>query len=168
MFLAERLVFSWCSGIELNKSKKKPNFDSEALMFELVLCLAANALSESNVGCDACIDGDFPRASRHFASTAGIFHCLGDDLLPNWMANSKQHAEMEKESLAETRVGVCVAFAGLYSAMAQQMAVATVLVKPGVPNYALVGKLCSGVADDLDAFVSTLRSKSPLHMQRME
>jgi hypothetical protein len=27
------------------------------------------------------------------------------------MANSKQHADMERESLAETRVGVCVAMA---------------------------------------------------------
>mmetsp|Transcript_26118 Transcript_26118/g.47393 ORF Transcript_26118/g.47393 Transcript_26118/m.47393 type:complete len:138 (+) Transcript_26118:202-615(+) len=137
-------------------------------MFELVLSLATSALSESNVGCDSCIEGDFPLASRQFARTAGIFHTLGDDILPNWMANSKQHAEMENESLAETRVGVCVAFTMLYTAMAQQMAVATVLVKPGVPNYALVGKLCAGVAEDLDGFVGVLRSKSPVHMSRME
>lgn len=84
------------------------------------------------------------------------------------MANSKQHAEMEKESLAETRVGVCVALTSLYMAMAQQMAVSTILVKPGVPNYALVGKLCLGVAEDLESFVSTMRSKSPTHMSRME
>ena len=137
-------------------------------MFELVLSLATYALSESNVGCNSCIDGDFANASRQFARTAGLFHHLGDDMLPNWMANSKQHAEMEKESLAETRVGVCVAFSFLFQAMAQQMAVATVLVKPGVPNYALVGKLCLGIAEDLDSFVSTLRSKSPVHMSRMD
>ena len=70
-------------------------------MFELVLAIATLALSESNIGCDSCIDGDFPNASRQFARTAGIFHCLGDDILPNWMANSKQHADMERESLAE-------------------------------------------------------------------
>jgi len=137
-------------------------------MFELVLSLSTYALSESNLGCDSCIDGDFPQASRQFAKTAGVFQQLGEDLLPNWMANSKQHADMEKESLAETRVGVCVAFTSLYMAMAQQMAVATILVKPGVPNYALVGKLCSGIAEDLDSFVSTLRSKSPVHMSRMD
>jgi len=61
-----------------------------------------------------------------------------------------------------------VAFTSLFMGMAQQMAVATILVKPGVPNYALVGKLCSGVAEDLDKFVSTLRSKSPVHMSRMD
>jgi hypothetical protein len=53
-------------------------------------------------------------------------------------------------------------------AMAQQMAVATVLVKPGAPNYALVGKLCAGIADDLESFIATLRSKSPTHMARIE
>mmetsp|Transcript_2083 Transcript_2083/g.3821 ORF Transcript_2083/g.3821 Transcript_2083/m.3821 type:complete len:464 (-) Transcript_2083:176-1567(-) len=168
--LDKRLLFSWSSGIENIKTKtnKPHHFDSEALMFELVLSLATFAISESNVGCDSCIEGDFPAASRQFARTAGIFHTLGDDILPNWMANSKQHARMENESLAETRVGVCVAFAMLYTAMAQQMAVATVLVKPGVPNYALVGKLCAGVAEDLDGFVGVLRSKSPVHMSRMD
>lgn len=197
--LDTRLLFSWYSGVEHMKNKKKHYFDSEALMFELVLSIATYGLSESNQGCDACIDGDFPGASRHFAKTAGVFSYLGDDLLyvvsmhmgifliyrlnfilycfdppsliscrPNWMANSKQHAEMEKESLAETRVGVCVAFTSLYMAMAQQMAVATVLVKPGVPNYALVGKLCLGIADDLDKFVSTMRSKAGVHMSKMD
>jgi len=166
--LDKRLLFSWHSGIEQIKHKKKHYFDSEALMFELVLSIATYALSESNVGCDSCIDGDFPQASRHFSKTAGAFKYLGDDLLPNWMANSKQHADMEKESLAETRVGVCVAFTTLFAAMAQQMAIATILVKPGTPNYALVGKLCSGIGDDLESFVSTLRSKSPMHMSRMD
>ncbi|KAL7537434.1 hypothetical protein ACHAWF_005762, partial [Thalassiosira exigua] len=169
--LDKRLFFSWRSGLEYaanTKAKKKAYFDSEALMFELVLSMATYALSESNVGCDSCVEGDFPNASRQFARTAGLFQHLGDELLPNWMANSKQHAEMEAESLAETRVGVCAAFAKLFQAMAQQMAVATVLVKPGVPNYALVGKLCVGIADDLDAFVSALRSKAPVHMARLD
>lgn len=166
--LDKKLLFSWHSGIEYMKSKKKNTFDSEALMFELVISLATYALSESNQGCDACIDGNFPLASRQFSKTAGAFQHLGEDLLPNWMANSKQHAEMEKESLAETRVGVCVAFTTLFMAQAQQMAVATILVKPGIPNYALVGKLCAGIAEDLESFVSTLRSKSPVHMSRMD
>ena len=166
--LPERLVFSWTSGIEHMKTKHKHYFDSEALMFELVLSLSTYALSEANIGCDACMAGNFPEASRQFSKTAGIFQYLGDDVLPNWMAKSKQHAEMEKESLAETRVGVCVAFTSLFMAMSQQMAVATILIKPGVPNYSLVGKLCLGIAEDLEAFVSTLRAKSPVHMSRMD
>ncbi len=36
-------------------------------------------------------------------------------------------------------------------AMSQKMAVATVLAKPGAPNYALPGRLCMGVAEDLDS-----------------
>jgi hypothetical protein len=82
--LDKRLVFSWYSGIEHMKAKKRHKFDSEALMFELVIALAAYALSEANLGCDACVDGDFPLASRQFAKTAGVFQYLGDDLLPNW------------------------------------------------------------------------------------
>ena len=137
-------------------------------MFELVLSIATYALSESNIGCDSCVDGDFPKASRHFAKTAGIFQYLGEDMLPNWMANSVQHAERENESLAETRVGVCLAMQHLYMAMAQQMAVATVLAKPGTPNYTLLGKLSMGIASELESFVTTFRSKSPVHMSRID
>jgi len=165
---SERLVFSWHSGIEHTKDKHKHYFISEALMFELVMSVATYALSESNIGCDACVSGNFPEASRQFTKTVGIFQYLGEDLLPNWMAKSKQHAEMEKESLAETRVGVCVAFTSLYMAMSQQMAVATILIKPGVPNYSLVGKLCLGIAEEFETFVSTLRSKSPMHLDRID
>jgi hypothetical protein len=167
--LDKHLVFSWSSGIEYNKYNKSKEFsDSEALMFEFVLSIATYALSESNIGCDSCVDGDFPKASRQFAKTAGIFQYLGEDVLPNWMANSMQHAEMENETLAETRVGVCVAMTHLYMAMAQQMAVATLLAKPGTPNYALLGKLSSGIAAELETFVTTFRSKSPVHMSRID
>lgn len=166
-----RLIFSWYSGIEYqikNAKKKKHYFDSEALTYELVLAIATYALSESNVGCDACQSGKFPEASRHFTKTASIFRLLGNDIVPNWMANSKQYAEMESDCLAETRVGVCVAFTSLYEAMSQQMAVAVILAKPGTPNYVLVGKLCLGVAEELDTFVSTIRAKSPIQMSRLE
>jgi len=137
-------------------------------MFEFVLSLATYALSESNIGCDACVDGDFPQASRQFAKTAGIFKYLGEEVLPNWMANSMQHAEMENETLAETRVGVCLAMQHLYMAMGQQMAVAVMLAKPGTPNYVLLGKLSSGIAEELESFVTTFRSQSPVHMSRID
>jgi len=167
--LDKHLVFSWSSGIEYNKHNKSKKFsDSEALMFELVLSIATYALSESNIGCDSCVDGDFPKASRQFAKTAGIVQYLGEDVLPNWMANSAQHAELENETLAETRVGVCLAMQHLYMAMAQQMAVATVLAKPGTPNYSLLGKLSSGIAVELETFVTTFRSKSPVHLSRID
>lgn len=107
----------------------------------------------------------FLRFSLGYAT--GIFQFLGETLLPDWMAKSKQHAEMEKESLSETRVGVSVALATLHMAMSQQMAIATILVKPD-PNYSLLGKLCFGVAVELESFVSTIRSKGAIHMSRME
>ena len=168
LFILEPLVFSWMSGIECNKTKKLKYFDSEALMFELVLSLATHALCESNLGCDFSVNGDFAQALKKFTKATGIFQFLGETLLPDWMAKSKQHAEMEKESLAETRVGVSVALTNLHMAMSQQMAIATILVKPVEPNYSLLGKLCLGVAVELESFVSTMRSKSALHMARME
>jgi len=166
--LDKKLLFSWASGIEHNKGKRSNYFNSEALMFELVMSIATYALSESNIGCDSCINGEFPQASRQFSKAAGAFKYLGDELLPSWMAKSQQHAKMDKDALAETRVGVCVAFTSLHMAMAQQMAVGTILVKPGVPNYALVGKLCLGTAEECESFVNTLRSKSAVHMSRMD
>ena len=56
----------------------------------------------------------------------------------------------------------------LFQAMSQQMAVATVLAKPDVPNYALLEKLCLGIADDLDSLLATLRSEAPVQMQRID
>eukprot|EP00804_Cyclotella_cryptica_P030820 CCRYP_015072-RA/>CCRYP_015072-RA protein AED:0.27 eAED:0.27 QI:0/0.83/0.85/1/0.66/0.71/7/1178/423 len=166
--LDKPLLFSWISGVECSKTKKLKYFESEALMFELVLSLSTYALCESNLGCDLCVSGDFAQALKKFAKATGVFQCLGDDLLPGWMAKSKQHAEMEKESLAETRVGVSAALTSLHMAMSQQMAIAAILVKRVVPNYALVGKLCLGVAVELESFVSTMRSKASVHMARLE
>jgi hypothetical protein len=115
----EPVLVSWISGIECNKTRKVKYFDSEALMFELVLSLQTYALCESNLGCDYSVSGDFGQALKKFAKATGIFQFLGQDLLPEWMAKSKQHAEMEKESLAETRVGVSVGLADLHMAMSQ-------------------------------------------------
>lgn len=156
------------SGIEDDKAKNLKYFDSEALMFELVLSLVTYAVSESNIGCDFSVKGDFAQALKKFTNTTGIFQFLGETLLPDWMAKSKQHAEMKNKSLAETRVGVSVALTHLHMAMSQQMAIATILVKPDVPNYSLLGKLCLGVVVELELFVSTMRSKSSIHMARME
>ena len=107
---------------------------------------------------------------RHFAKAAGVFKFLGENLLSEWMvnANDKQLADMERAMPAETRVGVAVAFASLYRAAVQQMAIATVLAKPEAPNYALVGKLCLGVAEELDSSVHALRSTAAVHMERMD
>lgn len=137
-------------------------------MFELVLSLTTYALCESNLACDLSVGGDFAQSLKKLTKATGIFQFLGETLLPDWMAKSKQHAELEKESLAETRVGVSVAFTSLHMAMSQQMAIATILVKPVEPNYSLLGKLCLGVAVELESFVSTMRSMSALHMARME
>ena len=58
------------SGIECNKSKKLKYFDSEALMFELVLSIAAYGLCESNLGCDLSVSGDFVQALKKFTKVS--------------------------------------------------------------------------------------------------
>jgi len=48
------------------------------------------------------------------------------------------------------------------------MAVATVLIKPGTPNWSLLAKLTLGIAEQMEEFVSILRSKSSAHMARID
>ena len=48
------------------------------------------------------------------------------------------------------------------------MAVATVLIKPGTPNYSLLAKLCLGIAETLEDFSSFLRRECLESQQRMD
>jgi len=48
------------------------------------------------------------------------------------------------------------------------MAVATVLIKPGKPNYSLLAKLCLGVSEEIDDFVSKMRRDGFKQMTRMD
>jgi len=65
-------------------------------------------------------------------------------------------------------VSVCDAFRTYYLGVAQQMAVATVLIKPGVPNYSLLAKLCKGIAELLENFVVMMRSKASKRMSQID
>lgn len=160
--LDERLYFEWRSGIENGKSF----FKSEAMMYEVVMVVAVEAMSTAGLGCDLCTEGDFAGASREFKKAAGIFEYMNSSLLPNWIARG---TDVVQQSMpAEASLGVTLAFKTLFSAIGQQMAVATVLMKPGTPNYSLVAKLCLGIADYFEVFVDTLRSKAPLVQEKMD
>ena len=158
----ERLYFEWSSGIENGRSF----FKSEAMMYEIVMVVAVEAMSTAGLGCDLCTEGDFAGASREFKKAAGIFEYMNTSLLPNWIARG---TDVVQQSMpAEASLGVTLAFKTLFSAIGQQMAIATVLMKPGTPNYSLVAKLCLGIADYFEVFVDTLRSKAPLVQERMD
>jgi hypothetical protein len=75
---SERLVFEWTSGIE-NENK---SFKSEAIMFDMVMCVVAEGLGKAGCATEASIAGEFAAASRDYAAAAGIFSCLADDHLP--------------------------------------------------------------------------------------
>jgi hypothetical protein len=160
--LDERLVFEWKSGVE----KDPATFDSEALMYDMVMCCSCQALGKAATATEASIAGEFAAASREYAIAAGIFEFLAKDHLPKWIAKgSNVHAD---KLPTEATVGACEAFVELLLANGQQMAVATVLIKPGVPNYSLVAKLSLGIVERIEAFVALMRKNSFSQMGRMD
>lgn len=160
--LDEKLIFEWASGMELKKKFCK----SEALMYELVMVIVCNAMGTAGVACDASIAGDFAGSSRGFKAASGMMQFLAEDHLPKWIARGTSIED--KELPAEASVGVCDAFHSYFLGVGQQMAIATVLIKPGTPNYSLLSKLCLGITELLEKFVNTIRTRAAVQMSRMD
>jgi len=169
--LDERLLFEWSSGVEVstttaNKtSTLPPTYTSEALMYDVVMTMACQALGKAASATEASIAGDFAAANREYNTAAGIFQFLYTDHLPKWIAKGSNVNDATLPT--ECNVGACEALTELFLANAQQMAVAMILVKPGKPNYGLVAKLCLGVSERLQLVCSILRKKSFSQMGRM-
>ena len=68
--LDERLQFSWISGLETESNC----YQSEALMFDLVMTVICEGLGNAGMATEASIGGDFATASRYYKAAAGIFH----------------------------------------------------------------------------------------------
>lgn len=160
--LDEKLMFEWSSGIE----KVKKFFRSEALMYELIMVIASNALGTAGVACRDSVNGDFAAASRGFKKSAGMMQFLAEDHLPKWIANGT--GIEDKQLPAEASVGVCDSFHTYFLAVGQQMAVSTLLIKPGTPNYSLLAKLCLGVCELLEKFMTAMRSKAASKMDLID
>jgi len=160
--LDERLVFEWASGVEMSTKY----FKSEAIMMDLTMCIVCEGLGKAGVATESSIAGEFAAASREYAAAAGIFQFLGDDHLPKWVARGSRTGEddLPVECCADTAKGLSI----LFQANAQQMAVATVLIKPGTPNYSLLAKLCLGIQEQLDEFVCHMREAAFTQMARIE
>lgn len=160
--LDERLVFQWMSGVESSKEY----FKSEAIMMDLTMCILCEGLGKAGVATESSMAGEFAAASREYAAAAGIFQFLGDDHLPKWIARGSNTNEdaLPVECCTSTAKALSV----LFQANAQQMAIATVLIKPGTPNYGLVSKLCFGVEEQLQEFLSIMREEAFNQMSRIE
>jgi hypothetical protein len=101
-----------------------------------------------------------------YAAAAGIFEFLSDDHLPKWAARGAQvdEAALPVECCIETAKGLSM----LFKANGQQMAVATVLIKPGTPNFSLLAKLCLGIVEQLEGFIAWMRDNAFKQMTRIE
>jgi len=134
-------------------------------MYELIMAVATDGIGTAGIACDESTNGDFASASRNFKRAAGIMDFLTTDQLPQWISK----ADLDEDSLpSEITLGTTEALKILFLANAQQMAVAATLVKPGVPKYSLVAKLCLGITEQLELFVHTMRSRAATQKSRMD
>jgi len=160
--LDERLIFEWSTGIE----EKHRYFKSEAIMYELVMTIATEGLAHAGIGADECLDGDFAAANRSFKKASGVFDFLYKEQLPQWHAKG---GKTQDDALpAEAKIGVCEAYRVLFMGIAQQMAVATVLMKDGTPSWSLCAKLSLGIAEQFEEHVSIMRSKAASTKSRID
>jgi len=163
--LDQRLIFGWSSGLE-KPVKYKEFFKSEAIVYDLVMSLACNAIANGGLGYDACTAAnDFTTASRNFKKAASLFEYLAEDQIPKWVvAGSISDLQLPLEAT----IGICDAFKTYYLALGQQMAIATLLSKSDTPNYTLVSKLCLGTAELLEQFTSIIKSRGSNQIPKMD
>jgi hypothetical protein len=161
--LDERLVFEWKSGVEENANSYK----SEAIMFDLVMTIVCDGLGRCASAAENSMQGEFAAASRDYAAAAGVFEFLTNDHLPKWISKGNP-LKTDEQLPSECYAPFTNALSLLFMANAQQMAVATVLVKPVEPNYSLVGKLCLGISDQLEDFLDLLRKEAFNQMSRLD
>jgi hypothetical protein len=160
--LDERLIFGWKSGIE----EKPDSFRSEAMMYDLVMTSVCEGLGYAIGATEKSIAGDFAAANRDYASAAGIFEFLAEEHLPKWIAKGSNVDESKLP--AECHPPMAKALKVLFTANGQQMAIASALMKEGVPNYGLVAKLCLGVSEELEEFVTLVRREASNQMSRLD
>lgn len=153
------LVFQWSSGIETKEEKgdSATLYQSQALMYDLVMTVACEGLGRAGLAAEHTKKGAFAAASRDYAAAVGIFTCLAQDQLPRWIAKGSALNVDEELLPLECSHSIASAFCLLFAAQGQQMAIATVLSKPAVPNYSLLAKLCLGVHDQLNQFLESMR-----------
>ena len=160
--LDEKLLFEWMSGVE----EEPKAFVSEAIMYDLTMAIACEGLGRAAAATENSVGGQFAAASRDYAAAAGIMEFLHKEHLPKWV--SKGANVLPEKLPSECHIAATRAFQTLFMANGQQMAVATVLMKPGKPNYGLLGKLCYGIMEALEEFMSAIRKDAVVAKERMD
>ena len=160
--LDEKLLFEWMSGIEENPKA----FVSEAIMFDLTMAIVCEGLGHALSATEYSIGGQFTAASREYAIASGIMEFLHDQHLPKWV--SKGSNVIPEKLPSECHIAATKALQTLFMVNGQQMAVATVLMKPGKPNYSLLGKLCFGIKEGLEDFMVMIRKDAMEAKERMD
>lgn len=162
----EGLEFRWSSGIEKKDEEngEATVYQSQALMYDLVMSVASEALGRAGLAADQTKECEFAAASRDYAAAVGILKCLANDQLPKWIAKGSANNIDEASLPLECSQGAALAFSQLFAACGQQMAIATVLSKPTVPNYSLLAKLCLGVHDQLHQCSDIMRNSVSVPM----
>jgi len=135
-------------------------------MGDVTMCIICEGLGKAGVATESSMTGEFAAASREYAAAAGIFQFLAEDHLPKWIVRGSKTKEKDLpvECCTSTATGLSI----LFQANSQQMAIATVLIKPGKPNYSLLAKLSLGVEEQLDEFISHMRNEAFSQMSRIE
>jgi hypothetical protein len=135
-------------------------------MYDLTMSVVCEGLGRAAAATENSIAGEFAAANRDYAAAAGVFEFLQADHLPKWISKG---SSVEADKLpAECHAATAKALKMLFQANGQQMAVASVLVKPGKPNYGLLAKLCLGIAELLEEFTSFLRREAFSSQSRMD
>uniref|UniRef100_A0A7S0AH76 pH-response regulator protein palC n=1 Tax=Minutocellus polymorphus TaxID=265543 RepID=A0A7S0AH76_9STRA len=166
--LDDRLVFEWTSSLEVEakRGKKQVFYKSEAMMYDMVLTIASQAFAEAQLANADAKAEQYVEATKHYKSASGAMSFLANEQLPKWAGQGND--VFDHNLPCETSIEVCEAFAQMFLAMAQQMAVATVLRKPGEPNLGLLAKLSLGVAEKFEECLAIFRGKATKQLPRID
>ena len=164
----DRLVFEWTSSLEVEakRGKKPVLYKSEAMMYDMVMTIASQAFAEAHLANAEAKAENFVEATKHYKSASGVMSFLANEQLPKWAGQGNN--AFDHNLPCETSIEVCEAFAQMFLAMAQQMAVATVLRKPGEPNVGLLAKLSLGVAEKFEGCLAIFRGKTTKNLPRID
>jgi len=117
---------------------------SNEMIFELGMVLHTKAVLHYNMAAEM-LEGDvatnLQAAGQNLRIAAGIMRYLGTDLLPKWLAGAQGKGSRPPELCEE----VCLAYAELFTASAQQMAFVKALVKVGGSPAGILTKVGLGV-----------------------
>ena len=139
--IEKQFVFEWRGAFNSD-----PNLYSQSseMVFEVGMVLHTKAVLHYSLAYEM-LQGDtvsnLQLAGQNLKTAAGIMKFLGQDLLPKWLAGPAGKCSRPPELSEE----VCLAYAELFTASAQQMAFVKALTKVGGSPPVILSKVGAGV-----------------------